>query len=98
MASTIWEYIKHIDYPEPEPDISWLHKISDTIPTANSQGIIAFNAAKAGFELALLDCLLKSQKLSLSVILPPKRNTVTYSGAITSSSSSVSVTCNSRGS
>lgn len=86
MASTIWEYIKHIDYPEPEPDISWLNKISDTIPTANSQGIIAFNAAKAGFELALLDCLLKSQKLSLSVILPPKRNTVTYSGAITSSS------------
>lgn len=86
MASTIWEHIKHIDYPEPEPDISWLNKISDTIPTANSQGIIAFNAAKAGFELALLDCLLKSQKLSLSVILPPKRNTVTYSGAITSSS------------
>ncbi|GJD15834.1 hypothetical protein RIVM261_007900 [Rivularia sp. IAM M-261] len=86
MASTIWEHIKHIDYPEPEPDISWLYKISETIPTAKSQGVIAFNAAKAGFELALLDCLLKSQNLSLSTILPPKRNTVIYSGAITSSS------------
>lgn len=86
MASTIWEHIKHIDYPEPEPDISWLYKISETIPTAKSQGVIAFNAAKAGFELALLDCLLKSQNLSLSTILPPKRNTIIYSGAITSSS------------
>ncbi|MBF2065447.1 MAG: enolase [Calothrix sp. C42_A2020_038] len=86
MVSTIWEKVKQIDYPEPEADISWLYNISDTIPTAESKGVIAFNAAKAGFELALLDCLLKSRKLSLAAILPPKRNTVIYSGAITSSS------------
>jgi L-Ala-D/L-Glu epimerase len=86
MASTIWENVKNIDFPEPEPHISWLYNISETIPKAKTTGVIAFNAAKAGFELALLDCLLKSKKLSLSAILPPKRNTVIYSGAITSSS------------
>lgn len=45
--------------------------------------VIAWNAAKAGWELALVDCLLKSEGRSLAHLLPPKRSTVTYSGVIT---------------
>jgi L-Ala-D/L-Glu epimerase len=86
MADEIWTNISQIDYPEPQKNLTWLSDISATIPTANSAEVIAYNAAKAGFELALIDCLLKSQNLSLGEILPPKRNSVTYSGAITSSS------------
>ena len=46
-------------------------------------GIIAWNASEAAFELALIDCLLKEQKISLSKVLPPKRLNVIYSGVIT---------------
>lgn len=86
MAGTIWPKISQIDYPDPEENIDWLFNISATIPTGNVEGVIAFNAAKAGFELALIDCLLKSKNISLGAILTPKRTAVIYSGAITSSS------------
>jgi len=51
-----------------------------------TQGVIAWNAARTAFELALIDCLLKQQHLSLSKILLPKRDAVIYSGVITSGS------------
>lgn len=86
MAEEIWPHIIQIDYLEPEKNITWFSNLSETIPTANNTEVIAYNAAKAGFELALIDCLLKSQNLSMGEILPPKRNSVIYSGAITSSS------------
>lgn len=91
MANTIWPKIAQINYPETEPNgIAWLDAISSRIPESQSEdkpnGVIAWNAAKTGFELALIDCLLKSQNLSLATILPPKRTNVIYSGVLTSSS------------
>ena len=53
---------------------------------ATQAAVVAWNAARAGWELALIDCLLKSAGRSLSHLLPPKRSTVTYSGVITASS------------
>ena len=94
MAEKIFPAICEIDYPEwdyPEFDvtsepITYLSNISKSIPSTTKDDIIAPNAAKTGFELAILDCLLKSQNLSLAHILPPKRDSVIYSGVITSSS------------
>ncbi|HEY0385562.1 MAG TPA: enolase C-terminal domain-like protein, partial [Pyrinomonadaceae bacterium] len=40
-------------------------------------------AARCAVELALIDCLLKQQRLSLAQLLPPARSVVTYSGVIT---------------
>lgn len=86
MADEIWHKIAQVDYPEPEKTISWLCEVSATIPVGKSEEVIAYNAARTGFELALLDCLLKSRKLSLADVIPPKRNSVIYSGVISASS------------
>ena len=51
-----------------------------------SSNVIAWNAVRSAFELAVLDCWLKTHQFSLSKILPPKRTIVVYSGVITSSS------------
>jgi len=89
MTEEIFPVVSQIDYPEldnsSEP-LTYLSNISKSIPSTKTDGIIAPNAAKTGFELAIIDCLLKSQNISLAKILPPKRNSVTYSGVITSSS------------
>ena len=89
MAEEIFPVISKIDYPlfdsSLEP-ITYLTNISKTIPSTKIDGIIAPNAAKTGFELAIIDCLLKSKNLSLANILLPKRNSVIYSGVITSAS------------
>lgn len=58
-------------------------EIDEAFPDHDSCNGIIPNSARAAVELALIDCLLKSQKLSLGAILPPKRNFVTYSGVIT---------------
>lgn len=48
------------------------------------QGVIAWNAAKASVELAIIDCMLKSQERPLNCILPAKTESVTYSGVFSS--------------
>ena len=48
--------------------------------------VIAWHAARTGWELAIVDCWLKSQGRSLSQLLPPQRSHVTYSGVIGSGS------------
>lgn len=58
-------------------------EITDVLPDGNFSNGAIFQAARGSVEIALLDCLLKSQKLSLGALLPPKRNIVTYSGVIT---------------
>jgi muconate cycloisomerase len=63
---------------------SFLPYINNCIPTIDSPGIIAFNAAKTAVELALIDCILKEQNKSLNCILPANSQTVAYSGVLTS--------------
>lgn len=61
-----------------------LAPIDEILSGVDSTGEIVWNAARSAIELALLDCLLKRQKISLAKLLPPKKNFVTYSGVITS--------------
>jgi muconate cycloisomerase len=69
--------------PGPDP-IHTLAPVDEALPEeASGGGVIAWNAARSAVELALIDCLLKSRKLSLSQILPPARAVISYSGVIT---------------
>ena len=86
IESQLWPSISTGDYPDlvPEPDpVAVLSTIARTLPDQLTPGIVAWHGARAAVELALIDCLLKRQKLSLASILPPKRAVVTYSGVIT---------------
>lgn len=58
-------------------------QIDESLSVGNFADKIKRNSARGAVELALIDCLLKSQKLPLGAILPPKRSVVTYSGVIT---------------
>lgn len=81
MKNQLWPAIEQVDY-------SSVVSTDDLpkIPEIKTQGVVAWNASQTAFELALIDCLLKQENRSLSAILPPKRQTVIYSGVITSSS------------
>ncbi|MBE9110621.1 enolase [Nodosilinea sp. LEGE 07298] len=89
MERTLWPAVQATDYvPWAGQDaIAWLESL--TLPTEDAAeadtSVVAWNAARCGFELALVDCLLKSAGVSLGELLPP-RHPVTYSGVITASS------------
>ncbi len=88
MQKVLWPAIARIDDFEISQNsnpIQSLASMERSLPDKRAQGVVAWNAARAAFELALVDCLLKNQKLSLSKILPPRRTTVIYSGVITAS-------------
>lgn len=88
MESTLWPAVQATDYAQwsGQGAIAWLDSL--TLPTevdTSATGVVAWNAARCGFELALVDCLLKSAGVSLGELLPPRRSVV-YSGVITASS------------
>lgn len=87
MQGHLWPVIANRDFPELPTRLDLKHLLFDTNERFNYKkpnGIIAWNASESAFELALVDCLLKERKISLSKILPPKRLNVIYSGVITS--------------
>ncbi|MFA6175476.1 MAG: enolase C-terminal domain-like protein [Phycisphaerae bacterium] len=61
-----------------------LSSINKHIPKIDSPGIVAWSASKTAVELALIDCILKEQKMSLNCILPANSKTVTYTGVLAS--------------
>lgn len=63
-----------------------LSHISDMIRGKPGPSVIAWHAAEAGVELAVMDCLLKGQRLSLGTLLPARKTSVCYSGIISTSS------------
>lgn len=78
------------DFPElspgPDPLLS-LAPIDEALPEeAATNGVIAWHAARCAVETALIDCLLKCQRLSLAQLLAPARRVVIYSGIITAGS------------
>jgi len=93
MKERIWLAVQQTAYPSPPADsaagLDWLRAIAHTLPTDPAEGtpghVVAWNAARAGWELALVDALLKTEGRSLAHILPPQRPSVTYSGVITAS-------------
>lgn len=92
-VGTCVEYIKNQLYPSiaahdfaeihPHPNpLESFASISEVL-VQESSGEVVWNAARSAVELALVDCFLKRQKLSLAEILPPKCQNVVYSGVIT---------------
>lgn len=102
MTQILWPAVQKVNYDSPpdspEAALDWLRGIAASLPAptnfevlhgpdrSESKGFVAWNAARAGWELALVDCLLKSQMRSLSQLLPPQRSPVIYSGVVTASS------------
>ncbi len=66
--------------------VAAFEEINRLFPFEEFSGGIVWNAARAAVEIALIDCLLKSQKTPLAQVLPPKGEFVTYSGVITAGS------------
>ncbi len=89
MERTLWPAVQATDYAPwtGQGAIAWLGSLTlpSGDPTEADIGVVAWNAARCGFELALVDCLLKSAGVSLGELLPP-RHPVIYSGVITASS------------
>ena len=86
MKDKFWPAVARANYPQLTASgspLKALTSIEESLAEINTAGIIAENAARTAFELALIDCLLKHQNLSLADFFPPKRDTVVYSGVIT---------------
>ena len=89
IAHCLWPAIADSDFQalEPGPDaVRTLDPVDRTLPDGDAGDVVAWNSARAACELALIDVLLRRQKLSLGDILPAKRAFVTYSGVITGGS------------
>jgi muconate cycloisomerase len=89
IREVLWPAVALQDYTELVPHADPLHALApagESLPVQESDGVVAFNAARAAVELALLDCLLRSRKMSLAEILPPGRTSITYGGVISSGS------------
>jgi L-alanine-DL-glutamate epimerase-like enolase superfamily enzyme len=94
ISEVLWPAAHARDYAElePAPDpLRTLAQVDESLPVETRSGVIAFNAARAAVEIALLDCLLRRRNLSLAEILPPRRTSVTYGAVISSGSTESSV-------
>lgn len=93
MKDHLWPQVAAHEFPQlivdadPLVSLTAIHECLSAVPnsTASDPQPTAWHGARCGFELALIDCLLQGQRLSLADLLPPKRDSVTYSGVITSS-------------
>ena len=94
IVSELWPAVARTDYADisrSHDPLSALSSIIDSLPDHEAEGLIAGHGARTAIELALIDCLLRSQKLSLGELLPAKRPSVTYSGVITAGSADAAV-------
>lgn len=69
-----------------ESPIKTLEYVDTLLPELETKGIIQWNGARSAVELAILDCMLKSEGKSLNKLLPSKLRTVTYSSVFASGS------------
>jgi muconate cycloisomerase len=86
IKKRLFPVIEEFDFQEiyPQPNaLEAFAPVNEILPEERSSGGVIWNAARSAVELALIDCLLKSQNRSLTDILPPGRNSVIYSGVIT---------------
>lgn len=89
IKECLWPAIADSDFPTltPDPDpVRVLDTVGRTLPDGDTSDVVAWHAARAACELALLDVLLRRRELTLGDILPPKRHAVTYSGVISGGS------------
>lgn len=89
IAHCLWPAIAEVDFPAltPGPDpVRVLAPVDRALPDGEASGVVAWHAARAACELALIDVLMGRQELPLGEILRPKRPAVTYGGVITGGS------------
>jgi L-alanine-DL-glutamate epimerase-like enolase superfamily enzyme len=93
LVNRLWPAVARSDYGEisrnPDP-LALLSSIDESLPETSDR-VIAWHGARTAIELALIDCLLRSEGLSLGKILPAKRQSVIYSGVITAGSMEAAV-------
>lgn len=56
------------------------------LPDQDTRATVVWNASRCAVELAIIDCLFRSKNASVSAILPPTSQKVTYSAVITAGS------------
>jgi L-Ala-D/L-Glu epimerase len=71
---------------DPSKSYKALSHIFYGLSSEASPGIIDWNGSKAAVELAIIDCLLKEQRLSLSSLIPARSKVIRYSVVISSES------------
>ena len=85
MQRVLWPAVRDSDFPElvvfDDPLLS-LAPIETVLPDPHDDRIIAWHGARAAFETALIDMLLRRQNLALSEVLRPRRPVVIYSAVI----------------
>ncbi len=85
LARDLWPAIVERELPalQDEADLAALDAF---IPQQGLPGVLSDNASRAALELALLDSILRRQRMSALQILRPRRQRVIYSGVITAGS------------
>lgn len=58
--------------------------VHELLPCEDISGEVAWHASRCAVELAVTDCLLRANKVSLAAVLPPRIREITYSGVISS--------------
>jgi len=85
LAQTLWPAVREQTLPSLQCQAD-LGDIDALIPQQETACALSDNASRAALELAIVDCTLRRQRMSLGQILPPCRQRVTYSGVITAGS------------
>ena len=80
LVTELWPSLVGADLPEPVAE--GLAALDEVIPETALRGVIAPNAARCALELALVDCGLRSRGTSLGALVPPRRQSISYSGVI----------------
>lgn len=61
--------------------LAFLHAL---LPCLDVPGGVVWHASRCAVELAVMDCLLRANKISLAAVLPPRTAAIIYSGVISS--------------
>ncbi|MBW3547512.1 MAG: enolase [Actinobacteria bacterium] len=80
LVTELWPRLVAADLPDPVAE--GLAALDEVIPETALRGVIAPNAARCALELALVDCGLRSRGTSLGALVPPRRQSISYSGVI----------------
>lgn len=83
LPSIIGKTYRAID---PNQPLEFLSCITDSLSSSGSSSVVTWNGSKGAVELAMLDCALREQGLSLNHLLPAKSKVVSYSMVISSES------------
>ncbi len=87
IQNSLLPALRHKELPETGPEShELLREINSIIPETETCGAIASNASRTALELALIDCILKHDEKSLSCILNPISESVTYSAVLSAES------------